>query len=422
MMSSNSSSAAVRGSLRIPNFDSVGNRLQRTSMLPGVVATGLLNYDANDRTSTDPYDPNGNLLSSGAGSNAYDFENRLVQAGGVQIVYDGDGNRVNETVATTTTSYLVADQNLTGYAQVLDQLQGRAVSRTYSYGLQLISQSLTWNAQGPTFYGFDGHGSVRFLTSSTGAITDTYDYDAFGKVISHTGTTANNYLFAGKQFDPALGVYYNRARYYDQRPGRFWTMDTWEGSNRDPVSLHKYLYTSANPVNRIDPSGREDIAEATFVAGEENTVSAEDAEVKNEARKKVVDELKPVILIHATSAEQAKVIDTFGLSAQLYPDVGDIQGKLTGAFFVIRPAANPQFAFQALVQFAAAFAEGRFTGQPLAAMVGELPQAVFDTLRLEGAIVNDYLGGVLGDACLPASFATLDEFNLGRWVIIPLGR
>jgi hypothetical protein len=31
-------------------------------------------------------------------------------------VYDGDGNRVQETVAGVTTSYLVADQNFTGYA------------------------------------------------------------------------------------------------------------------------------------------------------------------------------------------------------------------------------------------------------------------------------------------------------------------
>lgn len=42
--------------------------------------------------------------------------------GGVKLVYDGDGDRVKETVAGTTTSYLVADQNLTGYAQVLDEL------------------------------------------------------------------------------------------------------------------------------------------------------------------------------------------------------------------------------------------------------------------------------------------------------------
>ena len=167
------------------SYDKVGNRLQRNSTLPAVPATGLLNYDANAQTSTDPYDANGNLLLSGAGTNVYDFENRLVSAGGVKLVYDGDGNRVQETVATTTTSYLVADQNLTGYAQVLDELQNGSVSRTYSYGLELINerQSIAGTLT-TSFYGFDGHGSIRFLTDSTGAITDTYDYDAYRNLIS----------------------------------------------------------------------------------------------------------------------------------------------------------------------------------------------------------------------------------------------
>jgi len=75
-------------------YDPAGNRLQRNSTVPAVPATGLLNYDANDRTSTDPYDNNGNLLNAGGGSNLYDFENHLVRSGGVDIVYDGDGNRV----------------------------------------------------------------------------------------------------------------------------------------------------------------------------------------------------------------------------------------------------------------------------------------------------------------------------------------
>lgn len=51
-----------------------------------------------------------------------------------------------------------------------------------------------------------------------------------------------DYLFASEQFDPALGVYYNRARYYDQRQGRFWTMDTFEPSPYDPSTLHRYAY------------------------------------------------------------------------------------------------------------------------------------------------------------------------------------
>ena len=38
--------------------------------------------------------------------------------------------------------------------------------------------------------------------------------------------------------------------------GRFWTMDSFEGAQTIPVSLHKYLYGDANPANRTDPSGQ----------------------------------------------------------------------------------------------------------------------------------------------------------------------
>jgi hypothetical protein len=116
----------------------------------------------------------------------------------VQIVYDGDGNRVKKIANGATTQYLVDDLNPTGYPQVAEELTSGAVSRTYTYGLQRISQnqliSSTWT---PSFYGYDGLGTVRQLTSTTGAITDTYDYDAFGNKINSTGTTPNNYLYRG---------------------------------------------------------------------------------------------------------------------------------------------------------------------------------------------------------------------------------
>jgi hypothetical protein len=59
-------------------------------------------------------------------------------------------------------------------------------------------------------------------------------------------------------------LYYNRARYLNTATGRFWSMDTTEGRSQDPLSLHKYLYASSNPANRIDPSGHEDVSLVSF--------------------------------------------------------------------------------------------------------------------------------------------------------------
>jgi hypothetical protein len=68
-------------------------------------------------------------LASGGLSYAYEFENRLVQKGGLTIVYDGDGNRVAKTTPSATTQFLVDDLNPTGYAQVLDEVQNGSVVR-----------------------------------------------------------------------------------------------------------------------------------------------------------------------------------------------------------------------------------------------------------------------------------------------------
>jgi len=124
-------------------LDPVGNRLSATSTLPGI-QSGTWAYDADDRIrSTEQYDNNGNTVVSGARTFAYDFENHLksMNNGAVTLVYDGDGDRVAKTVGGATTQYLVDDLNPTGYAQVVEELTGSAVTRRYTYGLQRISQT-----------------------------------------------------------------------------------------------------------------------------------------------------------------------------------------------------------------------------------------------------------------------------------------
>jgi len=238
-------------------YDNVGNRLSRTSTMPGV-PPATYTYDANDRLTTESYDADGNLKVSNSVSYNYTFEDRVseVNGGAVSFTYDGDGNRVAKTTGGVTTKYLVDTVNPTGYAQVVEEIVNGAVQREYVFGHDLISQRQLIGGNWTTsYFGYDGNGSVRFLTGASGAITDTYNYDAFGALVSSTGSTPNDYLFAGEQFDANLGFYYLRARYMNPFNGRFVTRDPHEGSVFDPATLHKYLYAANDPVNKIDPSG-----------------------------------------------------------------------------------------------------------------------------------------------------------------------
>jgi RHS repeat-associated protein len=238
-------------------YDSVGNRLSRISSLAGVLSA-TSNYDANDRLTSNSYDANGNTRTAEGKSFTYDFENRIRNSnnGAVRLTYDGDGNLVARTAGGITTQYLVDDLSTTHYSQVVEELVEGVVQRQYTYGNSIISQRQNIGGQWmASFYSTDGHGSVRQLTNDAGVVTDSYEYDAFGRLISSTGTTPNVYLYAGERFDADLGLYHLRARHYNPNQGRFMSMDPHKGQINEPISLHKYLYANDDPVNFLDPSG-----------------------------------------------------------------------------------------------------------------------------------------------------------------------
>jgi RHS repeat-associated protein len=128
-----------------------------------------------------------------------------------------------------------------------------ALIAAFVYGDDLISMARGGQT---AFYHFDAVGSTRLLTDLAGAVTDTYDYDAFGTLLARTGSTDNPFLFAGQALDANTGFYYLRARFYQPSTGRFLSVDPFQGLALDPPSLHRYVYSGNDPVNRTDPSGR----------------------------------------------------------------------------------------------------------------------------------------------------------------------
>jgi len=251
-------------------LDAVGNRLSRGSTL-SALGDQSFSYNANDEISGSTFDDNGNTTAGDGHTFTYDFENHLISkdGGAITLAYNCDGHRVEKTVGGVTTQFLVDDLNPTGYLQVVEELVGGAVQTRYTYGTSLVSQTRdVSSAPGTSYYGYDAHGNITFLTNDTGSVTDTYDYDAFGNVVARSGSTPNTRLFAGEELDRDLGLVVLRARQYHPDRGRFVTADLAAGNLDRPISFHRYLYAGADPVNKIDPSGMSEAAEYAWFAYE----------------------------------------------------------------------------------------------------------------------------------------------------------
>jgi RHS repeat-associated protein len=269
-------------------YDAAGNRVSRT----GPSGTTTYAYDFNSRLlnagpTSFTYDNNGNTLSQIApgSTTAYQYDglNRLVKAasadGVTSYAYDAAGNRVQTQSPTGTTNYLVDPFGADRLAQVLRETDANGAPLVdYVYASSELLNLTT--PAGPRFRLADGQRSTRQLTDADGSITDTYACDAFGNLLTHTGTTPNNYLYAGQQFDPRLGAYYLRARYYAPSIGRFLTTDPLPGSRLNPKSLQRYTYAANDPVNGWDPSGRQtNTVEIQVVAAEEGELEGIEAGV-----------------------------------------------------------------------------------------------------------------------------------------------
>jgi|HubBroStandDraft_6_1064221.scaffolds.fasta_scaffold02149_4 RHS repeat-associated protein len=243
------------------SYDSVGNRLSSQGLSP------YTNNASNELTSTPSasyaYDYNGNLTSKTVSGSTtqynWDYENRLISAvlpgtgGTVTFKYDGVGHRVQKAFTqnstTTTINYLYDGANA---IEDVDQ-NGNVLAR-YEQTTNIDELLAELRSGTTSYYEADALGSVTSLTSSAGALANTYTYDSFGNLIASTGSLTNRFQFTGREFDAETGIDYYRARYYDPTAGRF--------VNEDPLrylaggNFYRYVYN--NPLAYIDRSGMQD--------------------------------------------------------------------------------------------------------------------------------------------------------------------
>ena len=258
LMSAAESGAGTAWS-RSYDYDRYGNRAVTTnSGLPTspLMPTALSNFS----TSTN------RLTLTGAG---YDNAGNLTATSlGETLAYDADNRLKSYTLSSATTSYQYGPEG----RRV--QKATPTTTETYVYDAfgKLAAEYSTAAPTSPgTFYRTSDHlGSTRLVTQQDQSDADCYDYAPFGEEIPDTlGSRNSNTCFAssfdgrhrftGQERDEESDLDYFLARYYSGPMGRFLSVDP-ESDGADaafPQTWNAYAYVRNNPLAMVDPEGRD---------------------------------------------------------------------------------------------------------------------------------------------------------------------
>ena len=110
------------------------------------------------------------------------------------------------------------------------------------------------------YYVLNTHGEIIQLVHPYGDIVAEYQYDAWGNILSASGSRAeiNPLRYRGYYYDSETGFYYVSSRYYDPEIGRFLSPDSTDILTASPLvhtDKNLYAYCDNNPVVRADGSG-----------------------------------------------------------------------------------------------------------------------------------------------------------------------
>ncbi|MES2669615.1 MAG: SpvB/TcaC N-terminal domain-containing protein [Pseudomonadota bacterium] len=209
-------------------------------------------------TRTYCYDANGNLTGDNAGlSLKYDHQNLPVvaQRGALRddFRYGPDGMRTRSWGSDGARIYLPGYEHRTDTGE----------TKVYIGDYAVISR--TGSTRKVEYLLKDRLGSVDAVANSSGAVTETRGYDAFGKPRSGTWNDLSPAKIASTAVTPKgftqhehlneLELIHMNGRMYDYKVGRFMGVDPFIQFPLNSQSLNPYSYILNNPLSGTDPTG-----------------------------------------------------------------------------------------------------------------------------------------------------------------------
>ncbi len=108
-----------------------------------------------------------------------------------------------------------------------------------------------------TYVYTDPQGTPLAEADASGNITAKFDYSPYGTAVASMSPAPNGPGYTGHVNDPDTGLVYMQARYYDPVSARFLSVDPKAPAAGNGFNFNRYSYANNNPINNIDPDGRD---------------------------------------------------------------------------------------------------------------------------------------------------------------------
>jgi len=257
-------------------YDNAGNIQERKEYaytidsLENLIATATVNYTYGDENwgdlltgyngSTVTYDEIGNPLDDGTWTYAWQHSRQLASMAKKDgtatwdYAYNPDDLRTQRTDGTTTYTYVYNGSQLTAMTVGSNTLY-------FSYDAAGAPVSVKYG-NNEYYYTSNIQGDVTGIVNAEGETVVTYTYDAWGNILSCTGSEANTLgalnplRYRGYVYDEETGLYYLQSRYYNPALGRFINADNYPATGQGFVGNNMYAYCNNNPIIFIDKTGQ----------------------------------------------------------------------------------------------------------------------------------------------------------------------